>query len=152
MRGNASLVYVAVCNWHRKSPGVEITDSSNGAVKGNVLDWLRLEGLAVLALSLTLYHQLGSRWWIFAALFLAPDLSIFRYLANPRTGSACYNVVHSYLLPIALLIAGLATTRMAVISFACIWTAHIGFDRMLGYGLKYPTDFKATHLGELGVK
>jgi hypothetical protein len=26
-----------------------------------------------------------------------------------------------------------------------IWAGHIGFDRMLGYGLKYPTRFKDTH-------
>jgi hypothetical protein len=29
---------------------------------------------------------------------------------------------------------------------ALIWLAHIGADRALGYGLKYPTDFKDTHL------
>jgi hypothetical protein len=27
-----------------------------------------------------------------------------------------------------------------------IWVAHIGFDRLLGYGLKYPVAFGATHL------
>jgi hypothetical protein len=29
---------------------------------------------------------------------------------------------------------------------ALIWLAHIGLDRMLGYGLKYPTEFKDTHM------
>ena len=29
---------------------------------------------------------------------------------------------------------------------ALIWTAHIGFDRMLGYGLKDVSGFKKTHL------
>jgi hypothetical protein len=33
---------------------------------------------------------------------------------------------------------------------ATIWVAHIGFDRMLGYGLKYPTAFSDTHLGRIG--
>lgn len=33
---------------------------------------------------------------------------------------------------------------------ALIWTAHIGFDRALGYGLKYATAFGETHLGRLG--
>jgi hypothetical protein len=27
-----------------------------------------------------------------------------------------------------------------------IWIAHIGVDRALGYGLKYPSSFKDTHL------
>ncbi|MDQ1710546.1 MAG: hypothetical protein QOG49_1931, partial [Frankiaceae bacterium] len=27
---------------------------------------------------------------------------------------------------------------------------HIGMDRALGYGLKYETDFKDTHLGHIG--
>ncbi|RKQ33951.1 DUF4260 family protein [Oceanobacillus halophilus] len=27
-----------------------------------------------------------------------------------------------------------------------IWTAHIGMDRMIGFGLKYPTAFKDTHI------
>ncbi len=32
------------------------------------------------------------------------------------------------------------------VSLALVWFAHIGFDRMVGYGLKYPTDFFDTHL------
>ena len=27
-----------------------------------------------------------------------------------------------------------------------VWLAHIGIDRALGYGLKYPTHFEDTHL------
>ena len=33
---------------------------------------------------------------------------------------------------------------------ALVWFAHIGMDRALGYGLKYDTDFKDTHLGRIG--
>jgi hypothetical protein len=36
------------------------------------------------------------------------------------------------------------------IAIPLIWVAHIGFDRLLGYGLKYPTGFGNTHLGKLG--
>jgi len=32
------------------------------------------------------------------------------------------------------------------IPYALIWLAHIGIDRALGYGLKYPTFFRDTHL------
>jgi hypothetical protein len=31
-----------------------------------------------------------------------------------------------------------------------VWAAHIGFDRGLGYGLKYPSAFGDTHLGRIG--
>jgi hypothetical protein len=36
------------------------------------------------------------------------------------------------------------------VAIALIWAAHIGFDRLLGYGLKYPTAFTDTHLGKIG--
>lgn len=32
---------------------------------------------------------------------------------------------------------------------ALIWLLHIGFDRAIGYGLKYPSSFKETHLGRV---
>jgi hypothetical protein len=35
------------------------------------------------------------------------------------------------------------------VQLALIWSAHIGIDRLLGYGLKYPTAFKETHLGRV---
>jgi hypothetical protein len=38
------------------------------------------------------------------------------------------------------------TTKKDPIPLALIWFAHIGFDRLLGFGLKYPTRFKDTHL------
>ena len=39
----------------------------------------------------------------------------------------------------------LAETDVAI-QLALIWLTHIGVDRAVGYGLKYPTDFKDTHL------
>jgi hypothetical protein len=33
-----------------------------------------------------------------------------------------------------------------LLTYALIWTAHIGVDRLLGFGLKYPTRFQDTHL------
>jgi len=38
----------------------------------------------------------------------------------------------------------------AMLPIALIWFAHIGIDRALGYGLKYTSGFKDTHLGRLG--
>jgi hypothetical protein len=117
------------------------------AVAPPVLLWLRLEGLAVAALSAILYAHLGANWWLFAALWLAPDLAMLGYLAGPRLGAHCYNAVHAYLLPVAMAIAALAFRQAALLPFALIWFNHIGVDRLLGYGLKYPSGFGFTHLG-----
>ncbi len=37
-----------------------------------------------------------------------------------------------------------------ILSIAMIWLAHIGFDRALGYGLKYENGFGVTHMGRIG--
>ena len=45
---------------------------------------------------------------------------------------------------------GVLAGRPIYISLGLIWFAHIGFDRMMGFGLKYPTRFGDTHLGRIG--
>ena len=116
------------------------------AVVSPVLWWLRLEGLAVVALSVVLYVRTGASWWLLAGWWLVPDLSFVGYLAGPRIGSYCYNVMHSYLLPVVLVLAGLLLHRVALLPYGLVWFNHIGLDRLLGYGLKYPNGFGATHL------
>jgi hypothetical protein len=111
---------------------------------------LRLEGAAVLGVASVAYAQLGGGWGLFALLFLVPDLSMLGYLAGPRIGAAGYNVGHSYLGPVALGVIGLIGGQHLLPALALIWAAHIGFDRMLGYGLKYATAFGHTHLGVVG--
>jgi len=96
------------------------------------------------------YGAWGSGWGLFAALFLVPDISMLGYLAGPRVGAACYNAGHSYLGPALLGAAGLGVGQPLAVAIALIWVAHIGFDRMLGYGLKYSTAFGHTHLGLVG--
>lgn len=107
---------------------------------------LRVEEGLLLALLLLLYHDLHLSWLLFAILFLAPDLSMLGYLAGPRVGSALYNVGHILVFPILLLLFAIATHRHALMAPALIWLAHIFLDRLLGYGLKYPSAFKDTHL------
>jgi hypothetical protein len=118
-----------------------------GAVAGAPRVWLRLEGAAALALAGLLYARGGHSWLLFAALFLAPDLSFAAYLAGPRAGAWAYNAAHSYVGPALAAGAALLGGRPAVV--ALIWAAHVGFDRALGYGLKYPSGFGDTHLGPL---
>jgi hypothetical protein len=107
---------------------------------------LRVEGATMLAGSVLLYWTGGGSWWLFALLLLAPDLSMLGYLAGPRVGAVAYNVFHSYPLPAALGFFGVLAGAPLAVTVALVWFAHIGMDRLLGYGLKYPTDFKGTHL------
>jgi Domain of unknown function (DUF4260) len=107
---------------------------------------LRVEGATIVAGSLLLYWTGGGSWWLFALLLLAPDLSMLGYLAGPRVGAVTYNAFHIYPLPAALGFVGLFVGAPLAVSVALVWFAHIGMDRLLGYGLKYPTDFKETHL------
>jgi hypothetical protein len=107
---------------------------------------LRLEGLVVAAGAIALYFDTGFGWLALVVLILAPDLSMLGYLGGPRLGALAYDLVHTYALPVALGVGGVLGDSDAAVQLALIWTAHIGIDRLLGYGLKYPTGFKDTHL------
>ena len=110
---------------------------------------LRTEESALLLATLFTYEHLHYSWLLFALLFLTPDLFMLGYLVNPRIGATLYNLVHTLTLPLALLFLSYLQHWRLATSIALIWTAHIAFDRLLGYGLKYPTHFKDTHLQHL---
>lgn len=117
----------------------------------SVVRLLRLEGLAVAVLTALLYARTGTSWWLFAALWLAPDLSMLGYLASPCRGARVYNAIHTYLLPALLgLSALLLHAHNLLLPIALIWANHIAVDRALGYGLKYAEGFGWTHLGRRG--
>ncbi len=107
---------------------------------------LRIEGITVFAAATTTYYLLDGPLWFYLLLFFAPDLGMVGYVSNPRVGSWTYNVVHTYVLPLTLLGIGLWQTLSLVTLVGAIWIAHIGFDRTLGYGLKYQSAFGDTHL------
>ena len=113
---------------------------------------LRLEGLALFVLATAAFAHMGFSWWLYAALFLLPDLSFAAYTAGPRLGAAIYNALHSTLGPALLVGLGWMTNDVLFLGLAAIWAAHIGFDRVLGYGLKYASGFNDTHLGRIGPK
>ena len=121
---------------------------SGSAGHGSVRLWLRLEGVMALLLATYLYAHQGGSWLAFAVLFFAPDASVAGYLAGPRIGAALYNVAHSYVGP--LILAATLLSAGIGLPLALVWAAHIGFDRALGYGLKYPSAFGDTHLGRIG--
>jgi hypothetical protein len=107
---------------------------------------LSIEGAAVFLASIWVFFAQGNPWWLFVLLILAPDLAMLGYLLGPAIGSYVYNAVHLYVWPLALIAYTLFTGNPLTLQFALIWAAHIGMDRMLGYGLKYPSAFKDTHL------
>ncbi len=98
------------------------------------------------AAATTLYLHGDHAWWLYAVLALAPDLSMIGYAAGARVGAVAYDTAHTYALPVALAAAGVVGDADTLVAVALVWIAHIGADRALGYGLKYPTDFKDTHL------
>ena len=127
-----------------------IATETTGAVTGGLRTLLRLEGLTLFAGMTVLYAVWDGSWWVYAILFLVPDLSFAAYLAGPQVGAIVYNAAHSYLAPVTLMITGFAITSPLILSIAMIWLAHIGIDRALGYGLKYSSGFPFTHLGRIG--
>lgn len=110
---------------------------------------LHIEGLVVLALSTYFYFYLQFSWIVFVILLLAPDLSAFGYLKNNKVGSILYNLFHTYSIPLAIIIYSVLVDSHISLMIGLIWVAHIGMDRMFGYGLKYPTKFQDTHLNRI---
>jgi hypothetical protein len=101
--------------WRRSAMDDAVAKPANGAVTGGVKILLRLEGLTLFAGMVLLYAVWGGPWWIFALLFLAPDLSFIAYLLDARTGAIVYNAAHSYMLPAALMTLGFALPAIFIL-------------------------------------
>jgi hypothetical protein len=111
---------------------------------------LQIEGAALLILSTWLYFRLDYPWWLFLLLLLFPDLSALGYLAGTRAGSISYNAFHTVTLPLTVgILAWLGGGWSILVLVSLVWLAHIGMDRMVGYGLKYSDDFKHHHFNEI---
>ncbi len=107
---------------------------------------LRTEGGVVAATAIAVYFYEGYPWWLFLVLILAPDLSMVAYAAGPNVGATTYDLAHTYAIPVAVGGIGVVAGIEVAVQIGLIWLAHIGVDRALAYGLKYPTGFKDTHL------
>ena len=111
---------------------------------------LKLEELFLLILAFYLFLQLNVAWWWFPVLFFAPDLSMIGYLAGPRVGAIAYDLVHHKGIAIALYLLGAALGNTVLMVAGTVMLGHSSFDRIFGYGLKYPDSFSHTHLGMIG--
>jgi Domain of unknown function (DUF4260) len=115
------------------------------------VDWiLRAEAAVLFATGVVLYLQMNGHALLLVPLLLVPDASMVGYLGGPRLGAVTYNLAHNLVVAIGLLglgwLAGVAPVALA----GAILLAHVGMDRSLGYGLKLPTAFRDTHLGQIG--
>ncbi|AQS35428.1 protein of unknown function (DUF4260) [Shewanella psychrophila] len=119
-------------------------------VTGKIRTTLRVEGLVILLASLLIYHKFSFSWSEFAWFFLAPDLALLAYIHSAKLGSLAYNLSHSFIGPLVTLLFGVLGDSQVAIQISLIWCGHIGFDRALGYGLKYSKGFSYTHLGQIG--
>ncbi len=109
-----------------------------------------IEEIFLALLCIFLFRSLDYDWWWFAIFFLVPDLSMIGYLAGPHAGALTYNFVHHKALAVTLYIAGVLLVNQPLQFAGLILLAHSSFDRVLGYGLKYPDAFEHTHLGMIG--
>lgn len=107
---------------------------------------LRAEGLALLAAAVTVYFTQGFGWVMFAVLLLTPDLAFLVFLVNKRAGVAAYDAAHALPAPLILGLAALLTGWTLGLGLALIWLAHIGMDRLFGYGLRYMNDADDSHM------
>lgn len=110
----------------------------------------RVEGGVIFLLALWVFAAMSGNWWLFALLILAPDISMLGYAINARWGAHIYNAGHTYIVPLGIAILGYLLNEIYLMIIPVIWIAHIGVDRMLGYGLKLPSGFRDTHLGRIG--
>ena len=110
---------------------------------------LKFEGLVVFLACLYFYYRLGASWPIFALLWLVPDISMAGYLTDKKIGAIIYNLLHTYILAMAVVVWGLWQGDNFIVSLGVILASHIGLDRFLGFGLKYQSGFKDTHIQKL---
>jgi len=109
--------------------------------------FMHLEGLTVLISAILLYGHISGAWLPFILLLFVPDVFMLGYLINQRVGSFIYNVGHTYVVTLSFALIAFALGWHLGLSLVLIWTAHIGMDRIFGYGFKYATrPFKETHL------
>ncbi len=110
---------------------------------------LRAEGLVLFADALAVYLERDYGLLLAVLVFLAPDVSFAGYAAGPRVGAIAYNALHTTVGPLVVGTIGFLVDADLAVRLALVWLGHIGFDRALGYGLKYATAFTDTHLARV---
>lgn len=110
---------------------------------------IRLESALLFCLIVMIYRYFDFSFWLFFLLLLVPDVSMVGYIKNKQFGATVYNVGHTLIFPILLCLLSYYLKWQLSLALGLIWCAHIYMDRALGYGLKYPSNFKLTHIQKL---
>lgn len=112
----------------------------------------RVEGGAIFLAATFVYFNQNLSLLYYVLFLFAFDAFMIGYLTNKRVGAILYNIGHSLTVPAILSIFVITTSNRFLLGLVCLWFAHIGIDRALGYGLKFSSGFKHTHLGDIGKK
>ena len=110
---------------------------------------LHLEGLVILVGSLILYAHLDFKWSIFLLLLFVPDIPLLFYGIDKRFASIAYNLVHSIIFPLVLMLLSYFNQQQLGLQISLIWLAHIGMDHTFGYGFKYLGQMKENHFSRI---
>jgi len=114
--------------------------------------WQQVEGALALIAGVGFYLVVIPvfPWWLAILVFFAPDLSFAAYIAGPKIGALVYNSVHNYGVAGVLALIGYTAGWPVLFALGLLWAGHVGFDRMLGYGLKRADAFTSPHMGKIG--
>ena len=112
---------------------------------------IQVEEVALTAAAIFLMAQLdiSLSWWLYLLLFFTPDVSIAAYALGNKPGAIMYNIFHHRAIAIVVAVVGWYLHNEYIVLAGLLLLAHASFDRIFGYGLKYFTGFKHTHLGNM---
>jgi hypothetical protein len=113
---------------------------------------LKLEELAMFALSAWALYFINAEWWYYLLLLLGPDISMIGYIGGNKMGAFMYNLFHHKGVAVVIFVIGLLLPDRIIEMTGIILFGHSSMDRMFGYGLKLNEGFKFTHLGLIGKK
>ena len=116
----------------------------------NPITFQRVESAALFAAATFVYFHNHLSWIFYLLLLFSFDIFMIGYAVNNRVGAFMYNIGHSMIVPSVLIISYAVHPNRIILGCACLWVAHIGIDRALGYGLKLTSGFQHTHLGTIG--
>jgi len=118
----------------------------DGTVVGAPRLWLQLEGATLVVGALVAFSSTHRSWWLVPLVLFLPDLFMAGYVGGTRIGAHVYNLAHTTPLPALMVGYGWWQHRALFLALGLVWLGHIGMDRLLSFGLKYPDHFQHTHL------
>jgi hypothetical protein len=126
--------------------GTTCNNATPAPATGMVRVLLQLEGFFIMLACILGYAKTGGNWFIFGLGFFASDLFSLGYLGGNRLGAVMYNTSHALVGPLVTFIVYIFLSETIILQMALIWASHIGWERSLGYGLRYPNGFVSTHI------